>query len=252
MFLKEIFSKKTNSLKESFHKKLLNIGVYEKSYIRGGAFFDESTIRVSDDNTGFSNSYKNKVNRYNEKNSYLKTSKKENRSIFAQGHSLHSQNFLYKNRKNENFRFHSSVLKSSQCKNYLDTLCQSIKTLKSTNVHDSNSLLILAPRRGGFSCYASGLLGFLPKKHGSSLFYKTLFSLAGSKKSDKRLDNILLITRPREFLSYHFLLRLQFFAGKFCLVFRKRRKRFSSSRKKNKGNTHRRYTMTFLSRPNNL
>lgn len=246
MFLKKIFSKKTNPLKEDFHKKILNISAYEKSYIRRGALLDKDTVKVLDDNSNFSNSYKNKVNKYKDRNNYLKKQVSEKEDSL-----LHSQNFLYKNRKNENFRFHSSVLKPLECKNYLDILCKSIRGLKFPDVQDSNSLLILAPRRGGFSCYASGLLGFLPNKHGSNLFCKTLSAIVGSNKSDKRLDNIILVTRLQEPFSFHFLLRLQIFAGKFCLVFRKRRKKFSLSRKKSKSSAHRRYTMTFFSRSHN-
>lgn len=247
MFLKEIFSKKTNLLKESFHKKVLNTSIYEKSFIRGGALSDKDTVEVSDDNSSFSNSYKNKIYRYKNKNDYFKTKVlgEINTSKSLKGYSLHNQNFLYKNRKNESLRFHSSVLKPLQCENFLDILCKSFKSFKRPDTYDNNSLLVLAPRRGGFSCYASGLLGFLPKKHGNSLFCKMLLTSVRSEESVKRLENILFITRTQ---SFHFLLRLQIFASKLSLVFRKRRKKFSSSRKRGKSSTYRRYTMTFLSR----
>jgi hypothetical protein len=258
MLLKEIFSKKTNLLEENLQNKVLNTILYEKSYIRGSITSDHSTTEVFDNDSLLSNTFKNKVKTLK----YLKEKKSnykikvasivENPDKSLEGQSICTQSFLYKNRKSEGFRFSASILKPSLFKNHIDTLYKSVVSLKHSCNQNSSSLLVLTPKRGGFICYASGILGFLPKKHGSSLFRKTLLVLLKDKKIKRRLENVLLLTRKQDNSNRSFLLRLRCFLGKFRFAFRKRRKKFSLSRKKSgKKSSYRRYTMLFLSHIDN-
>ena len=47
----------------------------------------------------------------------------------------------------------------------------------------SNSLIFLNPVKGGFNCYSSGVIGFLPRKQGDFLVSLSLLSLKNG--SDK-------------------------------------------------------------------
>ena len=49
----------------------------------------------------------------------------------------------------------------------------------------SNSLIFLNPVKGGFNCYSSGVIGFLPRKQGDFLVSLSLLSLkSGSDKKE--------------------------------------------------------------------
>jgi hypothetical protein len=259
MFSKQNFSNNINSFEENLQSKLLNISIYTKSYVRTKDLLNQRTELVTDNNYILSSLLKSRVkkskhfkeNRSNYKIEILSASKilsKKSPVEFTEGCALATQTFLYKNRKNDGFRFHSSVLRSSSCTKHVDALRQSIEGLRKSNTWNKSSLLVLKPKRGGFLCYASGILGYLPKKHGNNFFCRTLSFLLKQKKPQTRLKNVLFITDKQNSRNSFFLLRLRCFLGKFRFVFRKKRKNFSLSRKK-KGqkSAYRRYTMIFLS-----
>jgi hypothetical protein len=255
MLLKEIFSKKKNSLEENLQSRILNTKNYAKSYIRTKSLLNKYTEIVVDNNNLLLSLFKNKVKtsknfrgNINNYKIYSPSEKKNFVKPMKEGQSINNPSFFYKNRKNDCFKFRYPILRSSICKNHIEKLRQSIEGLKHSSTWSKSSLLILAPKRGGFSCYASGILGFLPKRHGNFLFCKTLLFLLKDEKTQKRLKNVLFITYKEHFGNASFLLRLYCFLGKFRFIFRKKRKKFSLSRKKrNKKNSYRKYTMLFLS-----
>lgn len=248
MLFKEIFSKKSNSLEKNFQIKMFNISVYSKSLVRTMEPLNKQTESVVDNNYVLLNLFKSKTNTLK---SFKGKNLLEKKFIrLAEGQCTKTTSFLYKNRKNEGFKFNSPILKPSICQNHINMLHQSIGGLINSNTWTKSSMLILMPKRGGFSCYASGFLGFLPKKHGSNLFCKTLLFLLNDKEDSKRLKNVLFITHKQSLSqrSTSFLLRLHCFLGKFRFLFRKKRKKFALSRKKKgKRSSYRRYTMVFLS-----
>jgi hypothetical protein len=263
MFSKQNFSKNLNLLEENLQSKMLNTNVYTKSYVRTKNSLNQRIELITDNHCILSSLLKSKVKRLK----YFKESRSNPKAKFltpvnnllkkaflelTEGHALNTQKFLYRNRKNGNFRFHSSALRSSSCANHIDLLRQSIEGLRKSNKINKSSLLVLTPKRGGFLCYASGILGYLPKKHGNNLFCITLSLLLKNKKFQTRLKNILYITDKQSSCNNFFLLRLHCFLGKFRFVFRRKRKKFSLSRKKKgKKSAFRRYTMLFLSSFNN-
>ena len=255
MLLKEIFSKKKILFKEIFHNKITNTVSYKKSYIRGDTSLGQSTTKVMDDNNILSTSFKNKVKKFKsfkENKKFHKTDavcNVKNQSIKSlEGCSSQAQSALYKNKKNDSFRFYASLLKPFECKNHLEALCQSIENLNRGGIQNKSSLLILTPKRGGFTCYASGIIGFLPKRYGIHLFFNMLFILLKGKETEKRLQNVLFLTRQQDIHATSFLLRLKFFLGRFRFMFLKKKKKFALSRKNILKITHRRYTMIFISR----
>jgi hypothetical protein len=261
MLLKEIFSRKKKSLEENLQSKILNTKSHAKSYIRTRSLSNHYNEVVVDNNNVLLSLFKNKVKTSKRikgnTNNYKIYFPSENKNFVKpvkEGQSINTPSFFYKNRKNDCFKFRypilrsSMILRSSICNNHIDKLRQSIEGLKHSSTWSRSSLLILAPKRGGFSCYASGILGFLPKRHGNSLFCKTLLFLLKDEKMQKRLKNVLFITCKKSSGNASFLLRLHGFLGKFRFVFRKKRRKFSLSRKKkNKKNSYRKYTMIFLS-----
>jgi hypothetical protein len=255
MFLKEIFSRKKSSLEENFQSRILNTKIYAKSYIRTRSLLNKYTEIVVDNNNVLLSLFKNKVKtskkfRGNMNNYKLHSpsEKKNSAKRIKEGQSINNPSFFYRNRKNDCFKFRYPILRSSICRNHIENLRQSIEGLKHSSTWSKSSLLVLAPKRGGFSCYASGILGFLPKRHGNSLFCKTLLLLLKDERTQKRLKNVLFITYKKRFDNASFLLRLYCFLGKFRFIFRKKRKKFSLSRKKrSKKNSYRKYTMLFLS-----
>lgn len=254
MLLKEIFSKKIRSLEENIQNKVLNASNYEKSYLRGDTPFDQNAVQVVDNHSAISNLLKNKIKplKYfkGKKSSYRaeKTDSNKKTDKNLEGQSINTQNFIYKSRKYEDFKFRVSILKPSLFKNHINELYQSISSLNYSIDKNCTSLLVLTPKRGGFICYASGVLGFLPKKHGNLLFRKTLLILLQDKRVEKHLLNVLFLTCSQKLNKNSFVMRLRCFLGKFRFSFRKKRKKFSLSRKKrSKKNSYRRYTMLFLS-----
>lgn len=239
MLLKEIFSRKKNSLEENLQSKILNTKSYAKSYIRTRSLLNKTTEVLADNNNLLLNFFKSKLkiskNFKGNTNSYKLCSFNEKKNFvksMEEGQSINTPSFFYKNRKNDCFKFRHPILKSSICKNHIDRLRQSIQGLKHSSTWSRSSLLILAPKKGGFSCYASGILGFLPKRHANSLFCKTLIFLLKDEKTQKRLKNVLFITHKKSSGNTSFLLRLHCFLGKFRFIFRKKRRKFSLSRKK--------------------
>jgi hypothetical protein len=253
MFSKQNFSNDINLFEENIQNKILNTCLYTKSFVRTKDSSNKRIESTIDDNFILSSLLKGKIKKFknlkeNRSDHRIKFSSKRNLAVSTEGTASTTQTSLYKNRKNDGFKFHSSVSRSSSCRNQIDLLRQSIEGLKRSNSSNKSSLLILMPKRGGFLCHASGVLGYLPRKHGNNLFCAILSFLLKDKKLQTRLKNVLFITDRQIIDNNLFLLRLRCFLGKFRFIFRKKRKKFSLSRKKKgKKTAYRRYTMIFIS-----
>ena len=83
------------------------------------------------------------------------------------GSSLNLKLFSYKNKFNSSIQF-----KSFNFNNKIDSFSSTksmYNLLEVVSNESPNSLLFLNPVKGGFNCYSSGVIGFLPRKQGDYL-----------------------------------------------------------------------------------
>ena len=237
MILKNFFSKNQSFLKEVVVKKILNKSVYEKSYIRG-PLMDSKTIQLLDNNTSFYNLSSQNISKIYNKNIYKE----------LEGLSLNTNSFFYKNRLNNNLKFRSFILNSIRYESLLDSFFNSLKTLQVSTKKRSASLLILKPVKGGFTCYSSGIYGFLPRSHGVYFITKTLISILKDKQISKRFLNLVYLLTNSKTVKNSFLMRLEFMLGKITLYLPiAKQDNFFSLSKKRKEDFINDYNFIFLS-----
>jgi hypothetical protein len=227
MITKQIFSKKRNPLCEVVFDKAFNKNVCEKSFIRGSSSVLDTTL-ILDNNSNLSNL-----------NLLKKKVTKKVSGEFSPGKSLCTSTFFYKNKKNNGLRFKSHILNFGHCENLLDSSYNLFKSSKFPDKTKDSTLLILKAVKGGFKCYSSGRIGFLPRFHG---FF---FSIASSKLLNKLtpLKNLYLSYNFYQFyrqnLLYHKntgyffgLIKLRFISGRIRHKFQLKGKGFSLTRRK--------------------
>lgn len=176
MFAKEIFSLEKKILVEIIKQKVFNNSMYEKSYIRGSLSKKERTVLL-DNNSLISNV---KKNRRLKKNNVLEVedgdtplpsveidnleiNKKVN--LKQKGFSMHTTISLYRNRKNTVLRFNLPSYNTSINSNpsILDSFITNFQRIRDTRRIQETSLMFLIACKGGFHCFSSGFIGFMPK-----------------------------------------------------------------------------------------
>jgi hypothetical protein len=239
MIYKEIFSKNKNQnfLNDTINKKLLNKSIYEKFYIRG-SLLGLKNIQILDNNGALYNfpvqiqpkSYNTKTVKY------------------VEGFSLNASSFFYRNKLNNALKFRLFILNSLKYKGLIDSFYNCLEVL---NIFGSsfNSLMVLKPIKGGFSCYSSGLFGFLPRSHGLFLISKTLVPIFNNCQVNSKIQNLASLIFDDITKRSVFLLRLQFTLGK-VLVYLPivKQNNFSSISKKKVKYALNDYNFIFLSR----
>lgn len=205
MIYKEIFSKNQKSFNDIINKKLLNKSVYEKFYIRG-SLLGLKSIQIVDNNSALYNFPTQSFFRF-----YGITFIQN-----LEGLSLTASSFFYRNKLNNTLKFRSFILNLVKYKSLINSFYNSLEIL---NIRDSsfNSLLVLKPVKGGFSCYSSGFFGFLPRSHGLSLISKTLVPIFNNRKIYIRIQNLASLIFGTINKKATFLLRLQFLLGKVII-----------------------------------
>ena len=163
MILKKIYASNNNSKLENINdKKALSKNVYNK-FITRSNLLGNSNFSVLDNNNNFYNISTEDLDKLN---FYLKK-----KSI---GSSVNLNLAVYKNKFNNSLQF-----KSFSFNNKLKTfsIVKSFYNLLEVVTNESsNSLIFLNPVKGGFNCYSSGVVGFLPRKQGDYLISLTLNS----------------------------------------------------------------------------
>lgn len=204
MIYKEIFSKNKNQnfFNDIINKKLLNKSVYEKFYVRG-SLLGLKNIQILDNNCALYN-FPVQI----QPKSYGAKSVK-----YVEGLSLNASSFFYRNKLNNALKFRLFILNSLKYKGLIDSFYHSLEVL---NIFGSsfNSLMVLKPIKGGFSCYSSGFFGFLPRSHGLFLISKTLVPIFNNNHVNSRIQNLASLIFDEVNKKSVFLLRLQFALGK--------------------------------------
>lgn len=155
------------------------------------------------------------------------------KSLSSKGFSSYTTTFLYKNRKINLIRFKQPICSIVPI-NFVDLFLKGLKTLLTGKIKkNDNTLIILEPKKGGFSCYSSGFRGFLPR-----IEFRRIVSAWGKDSSAKAKRNKSLMNFKRFICSQRFQWsispppRFKFFIKTLVQTYRFRRNKFTLSRKK--------------------
>jgi hypothetical protein len=236
MILKTFFNNKKPLFQDLIIKKSLNNNLYGKFFVRS-SLEDSKSIRLIDNNSSFFNVSTNNL---------LKIIVNPRKTI-EDGYSLNAKNFLYKNKQSNALRFRSFISNFTSRNNLLNSVLYSLKSLKPMNENLTNSLIVLKPIKGGFACYSSGIVGFLPRSHGLFFIIRTFFLLIKNLNNKSKLLNLNSIFIDENFNKKFFVFRLPFELGKITIYSRFKKNNFSLSSRKKKREFLNDYNFVFLS-----
>ena len=201
MILKKIYASNNNSKLGNINdKKALSKNVYNK-FITRSHLLGNSNFSVLDNNNNFYNISTEDLDKLN---FYLKK-----KSI---GSSVNLNLAVYKNKFNNSLQF-----KSFSFNNKLKTfsIVKSFYNLLEVVTNESsNSLIFLNPVKGGFNCYSSGVVGFLPRKQGDYLISLTLNSLKDEENKISVFSNLNYFLSKNSFVKTLFGIKLPHWWGR--------------------------------------
>lgn len=201
MILKKIYSaNKNHNLEKRNEKKALNKHLYNK-FITRSHLLGNTNFRVLDNNSNFYNISTTDLEKLN---FYLKDE--------PTGGSLNLKLFSYKNKFNSSIQF-----KSFNFNNKIDSFSSTksmYNLLEVVSNESSNSLLFLNPVKGGFNCYSSGVIGFLPRKQGDYLISLALTSLRKNDTDKIVFSNLNFLLSKNSFIKTFFGIKLPHWWGR--------------------------------------
>jgi hypothetical protein len=203
MLLKKIYSNNDKNWENLYNKKLLNTNYYNKFLIRS-SLLNNNNFNIIDNDSNFFNSSTLKL-----KNFIFST------HTNIEGCSINGKNIMYTNKFNNALKF-KSFAKNVKVKNfsYVNSFYNLLK-LKKTK--QNNFLFLLKPVKGGFTCYSSGIVGFLPRSHAILSFLLIFNSLNNKKTKIKILESLNFILDKKNFINNFFRMRLPYSWGKAVL-----------------------------------
>jgi ribosomal protein S1 len=215
MILKSFFNRNIDFFTKIQEKKILNYNVYGKSFLRSSL----DTINTIDSHFSFTTISKIQLKKINSNNHYI-------------GSSINSEYCEYKNKLNHLLKFKSLSLNLIET-NYslISSFYNSLEFLNQNNIKSNCSLLVLKPKKGGYHCYSSGVIGFLPRSHGVFLFIETFLSLYQDTFKEKKTLDFNFLFNKNSFNNKFFSLRLLFHLGKVSFYPGQKKKNFSSALK---------------------
>jgi len=201
MILKKIYSiNKNDSLEKLNEKKVLSKHLYNK-FVARSYLLGNSNFSVLDNNSNFYNISTTDLEKLN---FYFKDK--------PTGSSLNLNLFSYKNKFNSSIQF-----KSFNFNNKIDSFSSTKafnNLLEVVSNESSNSLLFLNPVKGGFNCYSSGVVGFLPRKQGDHLISLALTSLKKNNKKNVVFSNLNYLLSKNSFIKTFFSIKLPHWWGR--------------------------------------
>jgi hypothetical protein len=201
MILKKIYSQNKKFWENSSNKKLLSKNLYNKFLIRSSLLENEQ-FNIIDNNNNFFNTPSTNLRSF--------ISLKSNNSII--GASFYAKNIIYTNQFNNLLQFNSFVVNNkSSSFSFIDSF---YNLLKISVKEISSSLFLLNPVKGGFICYSSGIIGFLPRSQGVSLFSTALLNFKNKSNKTTILENLKFLINKNYFINNFFGLRLPHWWGK--------------------------------------
>lgn len=200
MLLKKIYATGKSNVKLSAEKQVLSKYVYNK-FITRSDLLGNSSFNILDNSSNFYNISSEDLQKLNSH------TKKDNA-----GSSLNLDVSSYKNKFNSSIQFKSfnfnNKVKSFSSINSFQNLLEIV-----TN-ESSNSLIFLNPVKGGFNCYSSGVIGFLPRKQGDYLISLALTSLKSSHTKDIVFSNLNFLLSKKSFIKTFFGIKLPHWWGR--------------------------------------
>jgi hypothetical protein len=224
MTLKDLYSDKAflNSI-SSIEKKILSQNIYGKLLIRS-SLLDNENLVVLDNHSRFLNLSLSEIQR-------LIGPTNTNVS----GFSCALAPFIFKTKLNSSLRFKSFMVYSNVISlGLVDTAYKSLFSLSCEDTSNLKSLLVLNPVKGGFVCYSSGVVGFLPRSHGMRLLAQTLFARLKDTTTSNIIPNLNFIIKTSHYTKHYFVLRLLFAFGKIVVYPQFKRNNFSASSRRKK------------------
>ena len=214
MILKKLCLKNSLIEKNSFDKKLLNKKIYGKILVRS-SFLSPSSCLLDDN-----------FSTYNFPRLSL-----TNKKTFLNGRSFFYKNFIYSNKFNNYLRFQGLLSTNKTNFSFSNSFSKFLDILKNTNLKPS--LFVLSPIKGGFECYSSGVIGFLPRSQFNLLLFKISYFFKKYKpNSGVSLTFInILITNVSSSLKKFSVLRTLFCWGKITLYSPYKKKNFVKTNK---------------------
>lgn len=223
MHLKQIYSNNLNSLENLLDKKILIKNLYGKFLIRS-TVLSNLNLHVIDNHSSFFNIPSIELQKFNKFN-----------SSNLVGNTLIAKEFEYKNKLNRSINIKTFLINNKSIKsNYTLKSFYNLLNITSKDSYQS-SLFLLNPKKGGFDCYSTGVLGFMPRRHALFAFLKTFSQLSSVKKKNSAISNFNFLLKKDNFIKNKFLIRLSNWWGKITLSpkFKKSKfSRFSKRRKK--------------------
>jgi hypothetical protein len=211
-------------LSNILYNKFLNKNSYEKSFLRSNLIFSEN-FQILDNNSSFFN-VKKKDNNFSICGCFIKT-----------------KFFFYKNKNFCLIRFRAIFHNFMNKDNSLFYLYQSLSDFKSVRSNNFNYLVFLKPIKGGFFCFSSGIIGFLPGKQGIFAIKKVMCYFL----KIYRVNTLSFLVKKNLFLNVkHFILRFPFNIGKITVPVKCKRNNFSLSTRNKKKYFYSKLNFVFL------
>jgi len=200
MFKKRIHASNESNNQNINDKVVLNNHIYNKFLTRSNLMGNKN-FKILDDNSYF----------YNVSSSDLK-----NVSVYSKtnetGSSLNANLIQYNNKYNDTLTFKSFNF-NNKVKSF--SIIDSFTNLFDVITNDSsNSIIFLNPIKGGFTCYSSGVIGFLPRKQADALI--SIASNSFKKNSDKEsfLTDVNYLFNEKYFIKNFFGIKLPHWWGR--------------------------------------
>jgi len=215
MLKKKTFSQFTIKVNiDSLKKKLLNLNLYNKSFLMSNSLFKSEKIIL--------------INNYSNESSIIKNNYKSKNII---GSSVNSKYTNFSNNTFDPIRFRLNSLSLNHNTSFLNSLYDSFNLF----FNEQNKLkyfIILKPIKGGFKTYCSGFIGFVPRKHMSFIIDKILTFFFINNFNIKKIVKLkdLLLKNPftlfrLPFVEYKFIVYINYFKHKKFVFFKYKRRR---------------------------
>lgn len=221
MVLKKIFSKFNSEIDNYLNKKVLSKTIYGKFLVRSPLLESTPLYVLDNDNTFFN------VSSFRLKK-FVKLSQED-----LTGGSLLAKEFEYKNKLNKSLVIKNFIVKND-CATKTTLINSFYSTLQLSRKHYLSSLLILNPIKGGFICYSSGVIGFMPRSHATFAFSHALTAFAKSSLKEESINSLSFLIDYKNKIKDFLVVRVANWWGKITLFPKIKRNRFSilSRRKK--------------------
>ena len=206
-----------------FDNKVLSKNLYGKFFVRS-TLLDNKKVYVIDNN----------FNQFN-----IQTLECEKFFFHKKkllGHSFYAKNFTYIHKLNNFLLFKSFLMNYSISQKSL--LSSFTNALKFISKKQQSSFFLLNPVKGGFNCYSSGFLAFMPRKHCRFIWNYFLQYIAKKTNQFTQRKTIIPLlkvliyknTNNKKCLAF----RLPYFLGKLNLYSSFKLNNFSNVKKKKK------------------